>query len=106
MGKILKASEATVGCVAADCNPAHLKHRPFDSDLAHHFQSWDISRTDKNTVLRTQRSGFDSWMSHQFWKANNAADVVAQTVSERCKSLFQSQFLKSRRLELANERDC
>lgn len=30
--------EATVGCVAADCNPAHQKHRWFDSNRVHQFQ--------------------------------------------------------------------
>ena len=29
--------EATVGCVAADCNPAHQKHRWFDSNRVHQF---------------------------------------------------------------------
>ena len=35
---IFNVREATVGCVAADCNPAHKKHRPFDSDRVHQFQ--------------------------------------------------------------------
>lgn len=30
--------EATVGCVAADCNPVHQKHRWFDSNRVHQFQ--------------------------------------------------------------------
>ena len=30
-------SEAPVGCGAADCKPAHQKHRWFDSNLTHHF---------------------------------------------------------------------
>ena len=34
---IFNVREATVGCVAADCNPAHKKHRPFDSDRVHQF---------------------------------------------------------------------
>jgi hypothetical protein len=34
-----KVREATVGCVAADCNPAHQKHRWFDSNRVHHFYS-------------------------------------------------------------------
>ncbi len=34
---ISNVREATVGCVAADCNPAHQKHRWFDSNRVHQF---------------------------------------------------------------------
>ena len=34
-----KVREATVGCVAADCNPALKKHRPFDSDRVHQLSN-------------------------------------------------------------------
>lgn len=42
--------EATVGCVAADCNPAHQKHRWFDSNRVHQFQkaSFDDVVTPKS----------------------------------------------------------
>lgn len=35
---IFNACEATAGCVAADCNPAHQKHRWFDSNRTHHLR--------------------------------------------------------------------
>lgn len=35
--KFFNVREATVGCVAADCNPAHQKHRWFDSNRVHQF---------------------------------------------------------------------
>ncbi len=38
MTPFFNVREATVGCVAADCNPALKKHRWFDSNRVHHFQ--------------------------------------------------------------------
>jgi hypothetical protein len=44
--------EATVGCVAADCNPAHQKHRWFDSNRVHQFQKALLVVMDIHARLR------------------------------------------------------